>query len=145
MSAGLSLKGAEKIKDEELRIVDFVLANLMAEEEVILGEGVSLKKSYKPKLEKVSPSAWIVASGRILRRLMLDPKFDTRAYLDYQEMVGELGCRFSWQSMLIFDDEYRKRQAQVVLRDGASEKPGGRGASGDNTAGRGTLGATRGG
>ena len=42
-----------------------------------------------------------------------DPDFDVAAYTKYSEMVGELGCRFSWQSVLTLtvDDEYRQRQA----------------------------------
>ena len=99
-------------RGEALRIVDFVSAAMVAEEEVSLGGGISIRLNSRPKLEKVSPSAWIVANARILTTLRSrDPDFDVAAYTKYTEMVGELGCRFSWQSVLTFDDEYRQRQA----------------------------------
>ena len=28
-------------------------------------------------------------------------------------MIGELACRFTWTSVLLFDEEYRQRQAAV--------------------------------
>lgn len=136
-----------------LRIVDFVSAAVAAEEEVVLGGGVTIKlPNAKPKLDKVSPSAWIVANSRIMAALMArDPdSFDVAAYIRYTEMVGELGCRFTWQSVLIFDDEYRQRQAAdkfpwgteaphlatVVLRDrtapATTKKPG---SGGGNNSG----------
>jgi hypothetical protein len=34
------------------------------------------------------------------------------AYVKYTEMVGELAARFTWASVMIFDDEYRQRQAR---------------------------------
>ena len=37
-------------------------------------------------------------------------------------MIGELGCRFTWQSVLVFDNEYRQRQHQEGFRWG-SEAP----------------------
>ena len=37
--------------------------------------------------------------------------FDTDAYLKYTEMIGEMACRFTWLSVLHFDEEYRQRQA----------------------------------
>ena len=38
--------------------------------------------------------------------------FDVRAYLLYTEMVGELAARYTWQSVLLFDEEYRQREAK---------------------------------
>ena len=58
---------------------------------------------------------WITANCRILARLMEDMKseFDVKSYLQYTEMVGEPAVRLTWQSVLMFDDEYRQRQAKV--------------------------------
>ena len=144
-------------KGEPLRIVDFVPASAMVTEaeEVSLGGGVTIKMNTKPKLEKVSPSAWIVANSRILAALMAkDSTFDVAAYLKYTEMIGELGCRFTWHSVLLFDEEYRQRQtaegfpwgtdaphlATVVLRDRASTTTAGgkpkSGGGGNNSNGQ---------
>ena len=101
----------------------------------------------RPKQEKMSPSTWIVANSRIMTMLMArDSNFDMAAYMRYTEMVGELGCRFTWQSVLIFDDEDRQRQAAekfargthaphlatVVLRDrvNTGKWPNGYGSNG---------------
>ena len=95
------------------QIVDFVSSSLFAEEEVALGGGVTLKLNPKPKLDKVSPAMWITANSRIMVQ-MLDESgknFDVRAYLQYTEM-GELAARYTWQSVLLFDEEYRQRQAK---------------------------------
>jgi hypothetical protein len=116
------------------KIIDFLPSGVVAvEEEVALGAGLTLKMNSKPKLEKVSPAAWIVANSRIMGHLLADPKFNAVEYLRYSEMIGELGCRYTWQSVLLFDDEYRQRQwteqfpwgtsaphlSTVVLRDRA--------------------------
>ena len=121
-----------------LRIVDFLPAGVItSEEEVALGAGLTLKMSSKPKLEKVSPSAWIVANSRILARLSQDSSFDIQAYLRYSEMIGELGCRFTWQSVILYDDEYRQRQwvegfawgtsaphlSTIILRERTGQQP----------------------
>ena len=74
---------------------------------------MTLKLNPKPKLDKVSPAMWITANSRIMGQ-MLDESgknFDVRAYLQYTEM-GELAARYTWQSVLLFDEEYRQRQAK---------------------------------
>ncbi|XP_070209377.1 uncharacterized protein [Littorina saxatilis] len=134
-----------------LRIVDFVPASMAVEEEVTLGGGVTLKLANKPKLEKVSPCHWIVANAKIMAKLMNTVDFDHEAYLCYTEMVGELGARFSWQSVLLYDDEYRKRQSTsgfawgtpnphlstVILCERAQQVPGNK--SGKATTGSGGI------
>ena len=112
--ASLSIKKedtcAGAAKGDYLKIVDFISADLQTEDEVSLGGGISIKMAAKPKLDKVSPSAWITANARIMRALLdKDPNI-AEDYLVYTEMIGELGCHFTWQSVLIFDNEYRKRQ-----------------------------------
>ena len=56
---------------------------------------------------------WITANSRIMGQ-MLDESgknFDVTAYLQYTEMLEELAARYTWQSVLLFDEEYRQRQA----------------------------------
>ena len=99
-------------KGQCFHIVDFIPATMINEEEVTLGGSVILKVNAKPKLEKVSPGMWISANVKILQKLMEDDDFDVMAYLRYTAMIGELATRFTWASVLLFDDEYRKRQAE---------------------------------
>jgi hypothetical protein len=102
-----------------LRIVDFVPTSQTVEEEVTLAGGVTLKLNSKPKLEKVTPAAWITANARILQQLMNeDQDTDVNAYLAYTEMVGELAARYTWASVMVFDDEYRQRQARLGFQWG---------------------------
>ena len=96
-----------------LKIVDFLSPTLLAEEEVVLGGWVTLKINSKPKLEKVSPAMWMVANTRIMKAMMARHEFCVEQYLTYTEMIGELACRFTWTSVLLFDEEYRQRQAAV--------------------------------
>ena len=78
-----------------LKIVDFVPSAMVAEEEVALGGGVTLKLQSKLKLEKVSPALWIPANATIMRVLMKRPDFDLDNYLNYIEMIGELAMRYT--------------------------------------------------
>lgn len=95
-----------------LKIVDFISPSLCSEEEVTLAQGVTLKMNSKVKLEKVSPAMWITANSRILKSLLnSNGQFNVKDYLQYTEMIGELASRYTWQSVLFFDDEYRQRQA----------------------------------
>ena len=102
-----------KTGENHLRIIDFVPNGLItANEEIDLPGKVTIKFGGKPKLEKVSQAMWTVANTRILKKLRLTiTNFDTDAYLKYTEMIGEMACRFTWLSVLHFDEEYRQRQA----------------------------------
>jgi hypothetical protein len=140
--SALGLQPTKK-KGEPLRIVDFVPQGLATEEEVALGGGIVLRMDKKIKLEKVSPAMWIVANAKIMAKLV-GQGVPMENYLQYTTMVGEMACRFTWQSVLVFDDEYRTRQAAsdfawgtdaphlstVVLRDRPQQqqghKPGGK-------------------
>lgn len=48
-----------------------VSSGTLVNEEVALGDNITLKLSCKPKLEKVSPAMWVVANLRILEDLLL--------------------------------------------------------------------------
>ena len=114
---GLSIRGGGSRNatqgEPPLKIVDFLSPTLVAEEEVALGGGVTLKINSKPKLEKVSLAMWVVANTRMMKAMMARPEFCVEQYLTYMEMIGELACRFTWTSVLLFDEEYRQRQAAV--------------------------------
>ena len=79
----------------------------------MLGGGETLKINSKPKLDKVSPAMWVVANTGIMKAMVARPDFCVEQYLTYTEMIGELACRFTWTSVLLFDEEYSQRQAAV--------------------------------
>ena len=113
LSSGCGDKSKNNDKGQCHHIVDFIPSSMFAEEEVLLGGSVTLKVNAKPKLDKVSPGMWIAANCKILKKLMKDDdKFVVSDYLLYTERIGELATRFTWSSVLLFDDEYRQRQAE---------------------------------
>ena len=117
--------GATTSKGENyLKITDFIPQGIIVEEEMSIGGGVVLKlPGARAKLEKVSPSAWIAGNAKIMMALLArQENFKISDYIKYTEMIGELGCRFTWQSVLVFDDEYRQRQHKEGFRWG-SEAP----------------------
>jgi hypothetical protein len=95
------------------------------EEEVVLGDGVTLKlKNSKPKLENLTPAQWIIGSVRILADIISNtPAPDLRQtvldYLSHTAKMGELATRYTWASVITLDDEYRRRQAEFNFRWGA--------------------------
>ena len=106
-------------RGEALKIVDFLSAN-QDDNEVELGNGITMKlPSQKPKLDKVSPAMWGAANLRIMVALLKDNKLDSVLdYVAYTIKIHELACRFSWQSVLLYDQEYRALQATHAFRWG---------------------------
>ena len=144
-------KGKNNDKGQCHHIVDFIPSSMFAEEEVLLGGSVTLKVNAKPKLDKVSPGMWIAANCKILKRLLKDDdNFVVADYLLYTERIGELATRFTWSSVLLFDEEYRKRQAEskfawgtdaphlstVMLHARQAPPPGKAGKQGGNVTAR---------
>ncbi len=105
-------------------IVDFVSHQSMAQEErVIGGEGgteIILKTpSQRPKLRDISPTSWVTANSNILQRLMETGQVTGQGvtdYLAYTAKVGQLGSKFTWNSVLAYDNEYRHLQAEHGFR-----------------------------
>lgn len=107
-----------------LKITDYVsCAGSELESEIQLGGGLSLKlPSQKPKLDSVSPAMWMAANGRIMAELLQRGDLqqqDTLDYIAYTVKVGELACRYSWASVLLYDQEYRALQAASGFRWGS--------------------------
>ena len=107
-----------------LKIVDFLSAAAREnEEEVTIGGGLSIKfAKQKPSLEKTSPAMWMAANSRIMAALLQRGELDDQGaldYLAYTAKIGELACRFTWTSVLLYDDEYRHLQAATGFRWGA--------------------------
>ena len=97
-------------------ITDFVSDTVTDTEEISLGPGATLKltSGTKPKLHAVSPGMWIAANARIIEALYDSDDLDHGAakdYVAYTAKIGELASRYTWTSVLAFDQEYPRRQA----------------------------------
>ena len=105
-------------------ICDFVQGTV--EEETIISEqGVQqlVFKSgpKKPRLENLTLSQWSIANLAILYKLSGENKLGGPSmldYLSYTTKVYQLVQRFSLMSVLLYDREYRKLQAQMGFRWG---------------------------
>ena len=68
----------------------------------------------RPKLQQVDQALYMVASSRILAKLIQSGKISLNQvaqYLAYQVKIGMLGQRYDWYSVLLYDREYRRMQA----------------------------------
>ena len=111
------------------KIVDYIpVNNAVEEEEYPLGESIFLKVGAKSrKLLNVTPAQWIAANTKILMEMIAEMSSlphqiasqVVHDYLVYTTKVGELATRFTWASVLLFDDDYRRRQAELDFRWGS--------------------------
>jgi hypothetical protein len=90
---------------------------------VELGGGLSIRlpRQTKPKLENVTPAQFIAANARIMATLIESGRLaDTEVldYLAYTAKVGEMATRYTWGSVLLYDDHYRQENI------GRKTKPG---------------------
>ena len=110
------LKPAQLAKGERiLHIVDFinkiVVPNI--DERTISEVGLTkLMVSYgpkKPKLDSVSLAQWVIGNTRIFFTLLqlgkLPSPMDVQHYLAYTVKIMELSSKFTWASVLKYDDE----------------------------------------
>ena len=108
-----------------LLIPDYVSEAMDEEgEEIELGQGHTLKlrQGPKTKLLRVSPAQWISANMRIMAELYESAVLDSESIVDYMAYtakIGELATRYTWQSVLLYDQDYRKKQAAAGFRWGA--------------------------
>jgi hypothetical protein len=103
-------------------IVDFIPNCARAsDEEVEIAKGVVLKMKSggsKVKLEQVTPAQWLSANSRILADIILKEgvNFDITNfvldYLAYTTKIGELATKFTWSSVIQYDDDYRVKQSE---------------------------------
>lgn len=115
------LKLAQLAKGEKvLRIIDFVdkiVTNTEDKTITDLGNTKLVISSgpKKPKLESISIAQWVVGNTRILHNLLSSGKLpspqNVQHYLAYTVKVMELSSKFSWPSVLQYDDEFRHIQA----------------------------------
>ncbi len=86
------------------------------------GQSIVFKTgSKKLKLESISPAQWISANARIMADLLRQGKLQHNQvpfYLSYTAKVGDLALRYTWLSVLYYDNEYRHLQAQLQFHWG---------------------------
>ena len=102
-----------------LDICDF-LRHEPVRERIVLGDGdeqVLIRSGgSKPRLDQTSPLQWMGASIRILHELVARGDLSTdgiTSYLSYMEKISDLASKYTWQSLLVYDREYRRWQAQT--------------------------------
>lgn len=110
-----------------LLIPDFLPTTECLEEVALsAGSSVCFKTGQKTKLTQVAPSQWISANARIMASLIQKGRISSTAqqldYLAYTAKVGELAGRYSWVSVLHYDNEYRLQQAAGGFRWGADSQ-----------------------
>lgn len=105
------------------RICDFIPSLASDDvEEFDMGPFVmKMNGSSKTKRDAVSPAQWISANARILGEVAKESMCMSTVldYLSYTSKIGEYATRFTWASTLVYDDEYRKTQAQYGFRWGS--------------------------
>lgn len=113
----------QKRDGKPLRIVDYcsIQGGTSNDEEVNLSDSVTVKIKGKLKLDNVSPAQWIAANSRICSELINKGKLEQNAihdYLAYTAKIGELALRYTWQSVLLYDHQYRELQDAYGYRWG---------------------------
>jgi hypothetical protein len=112
--------------ESALRITDFISFSDSCDQSIELSDGVSIQlPRSKPKLDSVTPFQWISANCRIQATLIQTGKLagsDILDYLAYTTKVGEMATRYTWSSVLAYDDQYRKSQAAYGFRWGSDSQ-----------------------
>ena len=103
-------------RGKALRIIDFVSRIRPAEDEKVLSYDNNCKlalilQDTKPKLSSVTIEQYNIANLRIFYELLFSGKLSTllhvQEYLSYAIKVLELATKYTWQSVLQYDDEFR--------------------------------------
>ncbi len=107
-------------KPDYYSIVDHLPGSvgLFHESKVAGGNGepeLFLRSGLQRKLARVTPHEWNCANVMILDKLLkkgaLGSHRGLREYLNYTFVINELAGRYTWESVLKYDDEYRQLQA----------------------------------
>ena len=118
---GATTKTCDNGQGKTLRIMDSVSRLRPTEEEKVVstdsGSQTTLLLSIgnkKPNLESVTVEQFSIANIRIFYELLTSGRLptaaDIRDYLSYSVKVLELARKYTWESVLKYDDEYRVLQ-----------------------------------
>jgi hypothetical protein len=110
---------------DALKIVNFISMcesdSEGVEHKIAEGVAIVIPRS-RPKLEAVTPAQWITANSRIMATLIQKGELTGQGVLDYvayTAKIGEMATRFTWTSVLQYDDQYRASQAAFKFRWGS--------------------------
>ena len=114
---------ASLFKIKCLEITDFVRSNVAKSERVLLKDGeeeiVVRGGRQRVRLESVTPAQWMGASLPIMTELLFKSDLapaHTGSYLYYMEKISDLAYRYTWGSVLAYDQEFRRWQAQTRVQ-----------------------------
>ena len=103
-------------RGKALRVVDFVSRIRSSEDEKVLSCDSNCKltltlQDTKPKLSAVTVEQFNIANLRMFYELLFSGKLSTlraiQEYLSYAIKVLELATKYTWESVLLYDDEFR--------------------------------------
>ena len=106
-----------------LVITDYVsVTSQDAGDEIQLGQGAMLKLAgtAKPKLSSVFPAMWISANARIMATSVDREDLHRGNIKDYMVKVG--ATRYTWASILLYDQKHRCQQAVARFRWGGDSQ-----------------------
>lgn len=127
MDPQIYLKTDTLVKKKYKKIINYIPKSRANDDrEVKLADGVYIKtdQGSKTKVDSVSPSQWITANASILAEIIKEecqsPELLNMItdYLSYSAKIGELGGRFTWSTVMSYDDEYRDLQSRYGFRWG---------------------------
>ena len=103
-------------RGKALRIVDFVCRIRPSEDEKVLSQDNNCRltltlQDTKPKITSISVEQFNIGNLRIFYELLFSGKLSTlrdiQEYLSYAIKVLELATKYTWESVLLYDDEFR--------------------------------------
>ena len=124
----MMLKPQGKLADY-LDITDFVPGHVVERErkDVPGTDGLLVIETgpRKPQLKNITVHQWGIANVRIMYELLCTNKLKIGAipcYLTYSQKFHQLATRYEWESMLLWDREYRQLQATMQFPWGVDIK-----------------------
>ena len=86
--------------------------------------GLTITAGTKMKLEDITPAQWVAANSNILADIIRKSPRSVQAdtildYLSYTAKIGEFATKFTWKSVILYDDDYRAKQHQFQFRWGS--------------------------
>ena len=105
-------------------ITEYIPGAVVERERMPLGGegGIILETGpRRPPLHKVSISQWNSANAKILANLIMDGSVNINSipdYLAYTQKINRMYDRYEWETVLLYDREYRQHRASVAMRWG---------------------------
>ncbi|CAC5390912.1 unnamed protein product [Mytilus coruscus] len=80
---------------------------------ITLAGDMEFRVGKKKTLDKISMEEWVFANIRILQELLKrNAAINVNTYLNYTADIFRLASKYVWYSVLLYDKEYRDKQAE---------------------------------